>query len=108
MLEDFLKKEGWIIKDDVLINKKTGEVFEFEILLRSPLFERIVLPMKRNLKKLGINVSIRTVQDDSQYIRRLEDFDYDMIVVNYGSIISPGNEQKKLLGICCSRSKSKS
>jgi microcin C transport system substrate-binding protein len=54
--------------------------------------------MKRNLKKLGINVSIRTVQDDSQYIRRLEDFDYDMIVVNYGSIISPGNEQKNYWG----------
>ena len=93
-----LKKEGWIIRDDVLINKKTGEIFKFEILLRSPLFERIVLPMKRNLKKLGINVSIRTVQDDSQYIRRLEDFDYDMIVVNYGSIISPGNEQKSYWG----------
>lgn len=93
-----LKKEGWIIKDDVLTNKSTGEIFEFEILLRSPLFERIVLPMKRNLKKLGIIVSIRTVQDDSQYIRRLEDYDYDMIVVNYGSIISPGNEQKNYWG----------
>tara|TARA_X000000368_G_scaffold364701_1_gene310567 strand:- start:1886 stop:3835 length:1950 start_codon:yes stop_codon:yes gene_type:complete len=93
-----LKKEGWVIKDDVLINKETGEIFKFEILLRSPLFERIVLPMKRNLKKLGIDVSIRTVQDDSQYIRRLEDFDYDMIVVNYGSIISPGNEQKNYWG----------
>ena len=82
----------------MLTNKSTGEVFEFEILLRSPLFERIVLPMKRNLKKLGINVSIRTVQDDSQYIRRLEDFDFDMIVVNYGSIISPGNEQRNYWG----------
>ena len=93
-----LKKEGWIIQNDVLTNKQTGEVFQFEILLRSPLFERIVLPMKRNLQKLGINVSIRTVQDDSQYIRRLEDFDYDMIVINYGSIISPGNEQKNYWG----------
>jgi microcin C transport system substrate-binding protein len=93
-----LKKEGWIIQNDVLTNKQTGEVFQFEILLRSPLFERIVLPMKRNLKKLGIDVAIRTVQDDSQYIRRLEDFDYDMIVINYGSIISPGNEQKNYWG----------
>lgn len=89
-----LKQEGWVIKDDLLTHKDTGEIFKFEILLRSPLFERIVLPMKRNLKKLGIDVTIRTVQDDSQYIRRLDDFDYDMIVVNYGSIISPGNEQK--------------
>ncbi len=89
-----LKNEGWVIKNDILTNSKTNEVLEFEILLRSPLFERIVLPMKRNLKKLGINVSIRTVQDDSQYIRRLENFDFDMVVTNYGSIISPGNEQK--------------
>ena len=93
-----LKQEGWIIKDDVLTNKKTGEIFKFEILLRSPLFERIVLPMKRNLKKLGIDVTVRTVQDDSQYIRRLDDFDFEMIVVNYGSIISPGNEQKNYWG----------
>lgn len=93
-----LKKEGWVIKDGVLKHKETGEIFKFEILLRSPLFERIVLPMKRNLNKLGIEVSIRTVQDDSQYIRRLEDFDYDMVVVNYGSIISPGNEQKNYWG----------
>ena len=89
-----LKQEGWVIKNDLLSHKETGEIFKFEILLRSPLFERIVLPMKRNLKKLGIDVTIRTVQDDSQYIRRLDDFDYDMIVINYGSIISPGNEQK--------------
>ena len=89
-----LKNEGWIIQNDILTNKITGEVFKFEILLRSPLFERIVLPLKRNFKKLGIEVSIRTVQDDSQYQKRLEEFDFDMVVTNFGSVISPGNEQK--------------
>ena len=93
-----LKKEGWIIKDDKLVNKTSGEIFKFEILLRSPLFERIVLPLKRNFKKLGIDVSIRTVQDDSQYQKRLEEFDFDMIVSNFGSVISPGNEQKNWWG----------
>ena len=47
--------------------------------------------MKRNLKKLGIDVSIRTVQDDSQY-RRLEDFGH----IDYCKlwfVISPSNEQ---------------
>ena len=89
-----LKKEGWIIKNDKLTNEKQEKFLNLRF-FSGPLFSReIVLPMKRNLKKLGIEVSIRTVQDDSQYIRRLEDFDYDMIVVNYGSIISPGNEQK--------------
>ena len=67
-----LKEEGWIIKNDLLTNQKTGQIFEFEILLRSQLFERIVLPMKRNLEKLGIIMRIRTVQDDSQYQKRLE------------------------------------
>ena len=89
-----LKNEGWIIQNDILTNKITGEEFKFEILLRSPLFERIVLPLKRNFKKLGIQVSIRTVQDDSQYQKRLEEFDFDMVVTNFGSVISPGNEQK--------------
>ena len=89
-----LKDEGWIIQNDILTNKITGEEFKFEILLRSPLFERIVLPLKRNFKKLGIQVSIRTVQDDSQYQKRLEEFDFDMVVTNFGSVISPGNEQK--------------
>ncbi len=93
-----LKQEGWVIVDDKLVNKKTNELFKFEILLRSPLFERIVLPMKRNLNKLGIDVSIRTVQDDSQYQKRLEEFDFDMVVTNFGSIISPGNEQKNYWG----------
>ena len=93
-----LKQEGWIIKNDLLTNQKTGQIFEFEILLRSQLFERIVLPMKRNLKKLGIMMRIRTVQDDSQYQKRLEEFDFDMVVTNYGSIISPGNEQRNYWG----------
>ena len=41
---------------------------------------------------------IRTVQDDSQYQKRLEEFDFDMVVTNYGSIISPGNEQRNYWG----------
>ena len=43
-----------------------GEQFEFEILLVSPAFERIVLPFIDNLEKLGINASLRTI-DSSQY-----------------------------------------
>ena len=43
-------------------------------------------------------MKIRTVQDDSQYQKRLEEFDFDMVVTNFGSIISPGNEQKNYWG----------
>ena len=56
-----LKKSGWRLKEGKLINKQSGQHFEFEILLVSPAFERIVLPFKDNLEKLGISVNVRTI-----------------------------------------------
>ena len=47
----------------------TKELFEFEILLRSPAFERIVFPFKDNLEKLGIEVVVRTI-DTAQYQKK--------------------------------------
>ena len=88
---------GWKNKGGKLINEKTNEQMKVEFLLVSPLFERIVLPFIRNLKKLGIAASVRTV-DTSQYIRRLEDFDFDIVVGNFGQSHSPGNEQREYWG----------
>ncbi|MCZ6845865.1 MAG: ABC transporter substrate-binding protein, partial [Alphaproteobacteria bacterium] len=65
----------------------------FQILLVSPAFERIALPYRRNLERLGIDASVRTV-DTSQYQNRLDEFDYDMIVGSWGQSQSPGNEQR--------------
>ena len=60
---------GWKNKGGKLVNAKTGEQMKVEFLLVSPLFERIVLPYIRNLKKLGVLATVRTV-DSSQYVRR--------------------------------------
>jgi len=76
---------------------QTGKALEFEVLLVSPLFERIVLPYKKNLEKLGVTVKVRTI-DTSQYRRRLDTFDYDMIVSTFGQSQSPGNEQRSYWG----------
>ena len=92
-----LKKSGWDIINEKLTNTKNGEIFEFEILLVSPAFERIVLPFKDNLKKLGIEVNIRTI-DSSQYQNRLNTFDFDMIVSTFSQSLSPGNEQRNFWG----------
>ena len=91
-----IKDAGWILKDGKLENLK-GDKFEFEILLVSPAFERIVLPFIDNLEKLGINVSLRTV-DSSQYQKRIESFDFDMIVFTFSQSLSPGNEQRNFWG----------
>ena len=87
-----LQKTGWKLRDGRLENSN-GEPFEFEILLVSPAFERIVLPFIDNLEKLGISTSLRTI-DSSQYQKRIESFDFDMVVFTFSQSLSPGNEQR--------------
>lgn len=90
-----LKEAGWEVKDQKLTSNKTGAIFKFEIMLNSAsaaAWERIALPFAKNLKKLGIEATVRAV-DTNQYKNRLDSFDYDMIVNVWGQSLSPGNEQ---------------
>ncbi|MCB1838535.1 MAG: ABC transporter substrate-binding protein, partial [Alcanivoracaceae bacterium] len=86
---------GWVFKGRQLVDANTGQPFEFEILLSSQAFERVVLPFVRNLKRLGITATIRVV-DQSQYINRVRRFDFDMIIPVWGQSESPGNEQREM------------
>ncbi len=70
-----------------------GTPFEVEFLFSSPVYERMAAPFIANLKKLGIAATIRTV-DSSQYIKRVEEFDFDIMVHAIGQSLSPGNEQE--------------
>jgi len=92
-----LKEAGWIVRDFKLINEKTGEPFKFEVLLSSQAFERIVLPYTQNLKHLGIEAKIRLV-DQTQYIERYRQKDFDMLVAVWGQSETPGNEQREYWG----------
>lgn len=96
---DMLAAAGWKVdpKTHKLTHTETGQVFRFEIMLVQPAFERIVLPFKQNLARLGIDVSVRTV-DSAQYQQRTDDFDFDMIVGSWGQSESPGNEQREFWG----------
>ena len=92
-----LKEAGWSFKNEKLVNDKTGQPFEFEILLSDPQFERIVLPFAKNLERMGITARVRTI-DSAQYEKRMETFDYDMAVEVFGQSLSPGNEQREYWG----------
>jgi hypothetical protein len=59
-----------------------GRVLDVEILTFEPSFERIINPYVANLKKIGINVSLRRV-DPAQYERRMKSFDFDMTTQRY-------------------------
>ena len=92
-----LKDAGYEVKDGVLVNTKTGQPLTVEFLLVSPLFERIVQPYTANLHRLGIKATLRMV-DSAQYTRRLNVFDYDIVVGNFAQSDSPGNEQRDFWG----------
>jgi microcin C transport system substrate-binding protein len=91
---ELLKEAGWSFKGEKLVNDKTGQPFEFEILLVQPEFERIVLPFTQNLKRMGVTARVRTI-DAAQYEKRMETFDFDMAIVSFGQSLSPGNEQRE-------------
>jgi microcin C transport system substrate-binding protein len=92
-----LQEAGWSIQDGALTNNETGEKMELEFLLRSPTFERVVLPYKQSLKRLGIEATLRVV-DTAQYQARIEEFDFDMAVDGFAQSLSPGNEQRDFWG----------
>src|SRR6185312_2059672 len=87
-----LKEAGWTIKGGKLVNDK-GEQFAFEFLNVQAEFERILLPFADNLRRIGINMNLRTI-DPSQYENRLNNYDFDMVVVGIPESLTPGNEQR--------------
>jgi microcin C transport system substrate-binding protein len=85
------KKAGYELKDQKLVNVKTNEQLKIEILLVAASMERVITPFVQDLKKFGIDASIRKV-DSSQYVVRMDDFDFDATVVNFNFFVPPGPE----------------
>lgn len=86
-----LNEAGWEIKNQKLINKKTNKPFRFEYLSVSPTREKIILPFKENLKKLGIKMIIKRV-DSPTYTMRIRKYDFDMTELGFGAKLTPGSE----------------
>jgi microcin C transport system substrate-binding protein len=92
-----LKEAGYEVRNQKLVNAKSGEALSVEFLSEDPTTERLVLFYKPSLERLGITVSVRTV-DSAQYENRLRQWDFDIIVANWGESLSPGNEQRDFWG----------
>ncbi|MBF0332619.1 MAG: ABC transporter substrate-binding protein [Alphaproteobacteria bacterium] len=93
---DLLRQAGWTVEAGRLLDAQKRP-FAFEILIDSATWERIALPYARNLERLGIVATVRTV-DTAQYKNRVDAFDFDMIVDVWGQSQSPGNEQAEFWG----------
>jgi len=91
-----LGEAGWTVKGGKLANPR-GEPFAFEILIDEPTWERVTLPFVKNLERLGITARVRTV-DAAQYQKRIDTYDFDMLVTVWPQSLSPGNEQRDFWG----------
>ena len=92
-----LKEAGYEVRNQKLTNVKNGEQFTIEFLASDPNSERFFLFYKPSLERLGVTVTVRTV-DEAQFINRERSWDFDAITAVWGESLSPGNEQRGYWG----------
>lgn len=86
-----LKSAGYTINGRKMVDA-SGKPLAFEVMTQNESQEKMAIAYQRALALIGIDMSIRTV-DDAQYQARSNSFDYDMIIKAYTSSLSPGAEQ---------------
>ena len=92
-----LKEAGYELRGRQLVNAQTGAPFTIELLTSDPSQERYLLPYQQDLAKIGITMTLRSV-DTPQFIERVRNRDFEMIISLWGQSLSPGNEQRGYWG----------
>ena len=94
-----LKEAGYEVRNQKLINVKTGEPFSIEFLVSAgdPNGERFVSFYKPSLERIGMTIALRSV-DDTQFVNRERNRDFDVMTNVWGKSLSPGNEQRGYWG----------
>lgn len=85
-----LDEAGWKIADGARRNA-AGEAFSIEFLDNDPMVERLVAPLAKNLRLLGIDARSRQI-DSSQYQLRRDNYDFDVVMQRYSLSLTPGIE----------------
>ncbi|MEE8444654.1 MAG: extracellular solute-binding protein [Alphaproteobacteria bacterium] len=91
-----LRQAGYKVVDNRLVDAG-GRKFTIEFLLFESTFQRIINPYIRNLRRLGVTASIRIV-DVANFIRRMQQYDFDVVVERYSQLLTPGVEQNIYYG----------
>lgn len=92
-----LTAAGWVEQNGKRVNAETGEELTIEFLLVQENLGQWANPFIRNMERLGVEASIRVV-DTAQFINRLAEFDFDMLITGWAQSLSPGNEQREFWG----------
>ena len=91
------KEAGWVLKDRKLVDGQTGEQLSVEFLMVGRALEGIVSAYAKNLQQAGIEASIRFV-DPAQYQNRMDDRDFDIVIVRLNFFPPPGPELRSYYG----------
>jgi peptide/nickel transport system substrate-binding protein len=92
-----LSEAGYALDGTVLRQRSTKTPFTFEILVTTRDQERIALAYQRDLRRAGIEASVRAV-DPVQFDQRRLAYEFDMLQNRWDQSLSPGNEQSFYFG----------
>jgi microcin C transport system substrate-binding protein len=70
------EEAGWVIRDNKMVNAKTGEPFELRLVGVSPALAGSWIPYKRVLERLGIRVKL-SAPEISNWLYRMRSGDFD-------------------------------
>lgn len=85
-----LKDAGWTVTNGKRM--KDGQSLTLTLILNNPDEEKIALAYANNLRRLGVDLKIRTL-DTAQFFGALNAYDYDMVSWRWINSLSPGSEQ---------------
>lgn len=90
------KSAGWTIQDKKLVNI-AGQQMQVGFLLYEQSFTRIINPYVANLRRVGIDASVRVI-DSASWQNRVREFDFDIVVRRFPQPQVPGVEQRDWWG----------
>ena len=94
---DLLAEADWVLRDGVLVSRTNNEPLRFEIMVSSRDEERLALGFSTMLRRVGVAAAVRFV-DGTQFERRRQTYDFDMMPYTWQQSLSPGNEQNFYFG----------
>lgn len=93
---DLLAQAGWHYRDGAL-RDANGTPMTIEIIDDQPGMDRLILPYTQALATLGIHAYLHEI-DSAVYLKRLDNFEYDMTTYIYLPVTIPGAELTRRFG----------
>lgn len=88
-----LKENGYGFNSSkTMVRLRDQKPLQFDFLLTSKTMQRIIEPYAKQLKKIGIGFNI-IMEESSVYSNKVQNREYDLVVLGLRQSQSPGNEQ---------------